>query len=226
MTLLTVVAVIAFIELGLWQWHRAALRHAQTQAFSAGTDRTADLSHESVAALPRYTQVSVVGRLDETHQFLLDNMSHDGQPGYQALTPMQLADGRTVLINRGWLPITQSRSQLPNIALPAHDDTVTLVGRLDNLPVPGIALGHLAPDAKAPWPKITSFPLMSDLAAALGRPVEPRQVLLLGTQPFGFVRDWSPEGLSEARHLSYAIQWWGFAALAVVLYGLLNRRRA
>ena len=67
---------------------------------------------------------------------------------------------------------------------------------------------------------------MADLSAALRRPLQSRQLLLNPGQPAGFVRDWHPGGLGAARHLSYAIQWWAFGVLALVLYGYMNWRRS
>ena len=98
-------------------------------------------------------------------------------------------------------------------------------GRLDNLPVVGISLGHIPPKADAQWPRLTSFPSMSDLSASLGRALEPKQLLLSPKEPFGFVRDWQLAGFGPGRHRSYALQWWSFATLAVVLYAYLNWRR-
>ncbi len=165
------------------------------------------------------------GSYDGQHQFLLDNMSHAGRPGYEVLTPLQLADGRTVIVNRGWVALSASRARLPEIGLDATAP-VTALGRLDDLPVAGIALGHVAPAPGTAWPKLTSFPTMADLAAALGRPLEPRQLLLDADQPLGYVRDWRPSGLGPARHLAYAVQWWTFAALALGLYVYLNWRKS
>jgi surfeit locus 1 family protein len=51
-------------------------------------------------------------------------------------------------------------------------------------------------------------------------------LLLNPDEPFGYLRDWHPGGLSAERHLSYAVQWWSFAALALVLYAVLNRGKA
>jgi surfeit locus 1 family protein len=224
MTVLTLLGVALFILLGRWQWHRAGEAEALQQAFAQGGGARLELPAGSSAVLPRYSGVQVRGRYDSEHQFLLDNMSHAGQPGYQVLTPLQLADGRTLIVNRGWIPLTQSRRQLPDLSLPqgAGSDAA---GRLDNLPRPGIALGHAPPARDAPWPRLTSFPTMADLSAALGRPLESRQLLLDARAPFGYLRDWQPPGMSPAQHLSYAFQWWAFAALALVLYGALNRRR-
>jgi surfeit locus 1 family protein len=224
MTVLTLFGVALFIVLGRWQWHRAAQAEALQQAFAQGGGARESLPQAGIAALPRYSGVRVRGRYDSQHQFLLDNMSHAGQPGYEVLTPLQLADGRTVIVNRGWIPLTESRRQLPDVAVSEAADS-NAAGRLDNLPRPGIALGHAPPVKDAPWPKLTSFPTMTDLSAALGRPLEPRQLLLDPRLPDGYARDWQPPGMSPAQHLSYAFQWWLFAAVALVLYGALNRRR-
>lgn len=224
MTLLTAIAVAAFIDLGHWQWQRAQQTRALAEHFRAGTERLIDLEEQPISALPRFAQVRVQGRLDGAHQFLLDNMSYQGMPGYEVLTPLTLADGRALIVNRGWVPLSVSREHLPDVRLmPAP--LQTLVGRLDNLPVPGISLGHAPPSAGPSWPKLTSFPTMADLASALGRPLEPRQLLLDANQPQGFVRDWHPPGMSFDQHLSYAVQWWGFATVALLLYAVLNRRK-
>jgi surfeit locus 1 family protein len=225
MTLLTLAAIVLFIDLGRWQWHRAQHKQALATGFEAGSLTVAELGARATAELPRYAQVRLQGSYDGAHQFLLDNMSHDGQPGFEVLTPLRLADGRTVMVNRGWVPLTASRNQLPDVALDVAAPQTPL-GRLDDLPVAGIALGHVPPLAAAPWPKLTSFPTMGDLSATLGQPLQSRQLLLDPGQPAGFVRDWHPSGLGPTRHLSYAIQWWAFAALALVLYGYMNWRRS
>jgi surfeit locus 1 family protein len=224
MTLLTLAAALLFVRLGVWQWHRAQEKSALQQQFSAGSLAVANLSSGSTAGLPRYAQLRVDGRYDTEHQFLLDNISHDGRPGYEVLTPLHLRDGLILIINRGWVPLTGPRSQLPDVRF-EPDASLSVSGRLDNLPVVGISLGHVPPSITGAWPKLTSFPTMSDLSVALGTPLESRQLLLNPGEPFGFVRDWQLSGFGPGRHLSYAVQWWCFAALAVVLYGYLNWHR-
>ncbi len=224
-TLLTLLAVLAFLGLGRWQWHRAAEKRALAAQFHAGAAQPIDVTARASAPLPRYSHVRIEGRYDGVHQFLLDNISHGGYPGYEVVTPLTLADGRAILINRGWVPLTQSRRQLPQIELrPAARASATVVGLLDNLPVAALAMGHVPPAAGPDWPKLTSFPTIADLSVALGRPLEARQVLLDADQPDGYVRDWKPGGFGPMQNLSYAFQWWAFAALALVLYVTLNRR--
>jgi surfeit locus 1 family protein len=226
MTVLTLLAVLCFVRLGFWQWHRAQEKRAIAGAFDAGNATATDLGERSTDSLPRYSQVRVRGHYDDAHQFLLENMSHDGLPGYQVLTPLLLADGRALMVNRGWVPLSASRRDPPKVGLDEAAGEVSPTGKLDALPVAGISLGHLAPDGNAPWPRLTSFPVMADLSAALKRPLEARQLLLNADEPLGYVRDWHPTGLGPERHIAYAVQWWGFAALAAGLYARLNWQRA
>jgi surfeit locus 1 family protein len=226
MTALTLLAVIAFVDLGRWQWHRAQQKSALASAFRNGEAALATLAGRSTAALPRYAQVRARGRYDGQQQFLLDNMPHDGQAGYEVLTPLLLDDGRTLMVNRGWLPLTASRRELPAIAVDSST-TVTPAGKLDALPVAGIALGHVPPLPGPQWPKLTSFPAMADLSAALGRPLEAQQLLLNSGEPFGYLRDWRPNtSFGPERHIAYAFQWWAFGVLALGLYAALNWRKA
>jgi surfeit locus 1 family protein len=225
MTLLTLAAVLLFARLGVWQWHRAQEKAALQEQFTAGSRAVAVLPPGSTDVVPRYAQLKAAGGYDSLHQFLLDNISHDGRPGYEVLTPLRLRDGRTLVVNRGWMPLTGPRSQLPDVRFDPGS-MLSVTGRIDNLPVVGISLGHVPPASGASWPKLTSFPTMSDLSAALGAPLESRQLLLDPGEPFGFVRDWQLAGFGPARHLSYAVQWWSFAALALVLYGYLNWQRS
>ncbi|HEY4975545.1 MAG TPA: SURF1 family protein, partial [Steroidobacteraceae bacterium] len=187
MTLLTLAAIVLFVNLGRWQWHRAQHKQALADSFAAGSHSLEELGARATAELPRYAQVRLQGSYDGEHQFLLDNMSHNGQPGFEVLTPLRLPDGRTVIVNRGWVPLTASRSQLPDV----RSDFAAApppAGRLDDLPVAGIALGHVPPAAGTQWPKLTSFPTMADLSAALGQPLQSRQLLLDPGEPAGFVR--------------------------------------
>ncbi len=153
------------------------------------------LGTQNLRSFVRFRRISVAGSWDAAHQFLIDNRSHGGLPGYEVLTPLRLTDGRVLLVDRGWVAFTGSRARLPQISLNSTAP-VSLAGRLDNLPVGGLALGHAAPSADALWPKVTSFPSLGELSAALGHDVEPWMLLLDPASPDGYVRDWQPPGLS------------------------------
>lgn len=231
---LSLAGALLFLQLGRWQWHRAEAKRAIAAAFQAGMDSPiTPLGARSSAALPRYAQVTVNGVYDAAHQFLLDNLVVNGQVGYEVLTPMQLDDGRWLMVNRGWVALPgHSRQRLPAIGLPTGVAR-SIQGRLDELPVTGIASGRAAPSGgeqagagagTADWPKRTSFPITPELAAALGHPIEPRQLLLAPGEIDGYLLDWKPAsaGFGPERHLSYAIQWWGLGALSLFLLVFMN----
>ena len=224
LTALLLALCATFVALGRWQWQRGTARQAEWDKFARGAEKVLALDALGVGEVPRFQRVSVIGRFDSAHQFLLDNRTHEGRAGYEVLTPLQRPDGRVVLVDRGWVPFTGLRDRLPGVALKAHD-VVTVSGRVDELPRAGLAGGRAAPPPEAAWPKITSYPAMGELSAAIGRPLEPRILLLDPQQPDGYVRDWRPPGLQPIRHWSYAVQWWCFAALALVLWVVLSVRR-
>jgi len=212
--------------LGVWQWQRGTRAEAEWTRFARGTDRLQDLGRLEVTALPPYQHVAVSGELDGAHQFLLDNRSFRGRPGYEVLTPLRRGgDALPLLVDRGWVPFGGSRARLPDVAL-AAPASVTLSGRLAPLPSPGLASGRVAPQASSPWPKLTSFPTLEELGAALGERLAPRILLLDPQASFGYARDWQPPGMAPLRHFAYAIQWWCFAALALIVWAVLGVRRA
>src|SRR5689334_3861773 len=224
MTVLTIVLCATCIGLGRWQWHRGNLRQAEWDTFSRGAEKVLALDSLGLEQVPRFQRISLIGLFDAEHQFLLDNRIHEGKAGYEVLTPLERPDRRVVLVDRGWVPFSGLRDRLPGVALEAHD-SVTVVGRVDNLPVAGLASGRSAPSPRLPWPKVTAFPSMAQLSTALGVPLEPQIILLDPKEPDGYVRDWHPPGMEPIRHWSYAVQWWSFAVVLFVLWVGLSSRK-
>ncbi|MGH8135431.1 MAG: SURF1 family protein [Steroidobacteraceae bacterium] len=218
-TAVTAAAALLFVALGNWQLGRAAEKRALNEEFTrAGPALPLPPASNAVR---RYQRVTANGGYDSDHQFLLDNMGESGQAGVHVLTPLLLSDGNALLVDRGWLPFGTSRDQLPNVTVAGTRRTVS--GRLDELPRPGI---ELAASPGAGWPRLTSYPHMQDLAAALGRELHPQLILLDPGEPDGFVRNWQLRGTTPVRHLGYAIQWFAFAATTVAIWlGLGLRRR-
>ncbi|MGH8132309.1 MAG: SURF1 family protein [Steroidobacteraceae bacterium] len=223
-TLVTLLACAAFVRLGLWQWHKWVHAEDAWQRFARGTEAVQPLGERTLAQVALFQRVSVSGVLDPGHQFLLDNRSSRGRPGYEVLIPLERGAGRTLLVDRGWVPFSGSRARLPDVGF-ASPGTVTLSGRVADLPSAGLALGRAPPQRADPWPKVTSFPSAAQLRRALGRPLAERIVLLDAGEPFGYLREWQPPGLPPLRYLSYAIQWWSFAGLALIIWALLSTRR-
>jgi cytochrome oxidase assembly protein ShyY1 len=219
--LLALAAGALFVRLGVWQWHRGQDAEAAGQRFARGADRLVSVGAAPLADLPLYQRVTVTGELDGVRQFLLDNRSYQGNPGYEVLTLLTRAGGTPLLVDRGWVPFSGSRARLPQVDV-TRTGPVTLSGRLGLLPSAGLAFGRAPPEGA--WPKVTSFPTMDELAAALGQTLEPRVLLLDPQAPQGYVRDWQAPGMSPLRHFAYAIQWWCFATVTLLTWGLLSYR--
>lgn len=212
-----------FVRLGLWQWHRGEQRQAAAARFAHGADQLLELGTKAAAEVPLYQRVSVAGELDGSHQFLLDNRTYKGQAGYEVLTPLKRVDAPLLLVDRGWVPFPGRRAQLPEVSL-AAGGPVQLTGRTAALPAPGLALGRAAPPPGSSWPKVTSYPDLGQLAAALGARVDARILLLDPASPLAYRSDWQPPGLPALRHFAYAIQWWTFALLTLALWVIVSRR--
>jgi len=220
-TVLTVALCILFVALGRWQWDRGNMRQLQWDAFAHGSSAPRAIGASELRSVPRFQRVAVSGRYDTRRQFLLDNRIHAGRAGYEVLTPLELADGRELMIDRGWVAFTGHRAILPDVHLTASEPRM-VAGRLVDVPVGGLVFGRMPPDSGPSWPKVTSYPTMAQLGQALGRSVEQRILLLDPDQPNGYVRDWQPPGLPPVRHWSYAVQWWGFAAALLVIWVILS----
>jgi surfeit locus 1 family protein len=224
--LLTAGVVVLFVNLGFWQWHRGEYRREIWQQFERADQPAIEAPAAGLAGLPLFTRVRVAGEFDAAHQFLLDNISHDGAPGYEVLTPLQLGDGSRVLVDRGWVPFSGYREQLPDVTLDVAALPPVVTGRLSRLPVAGLAAGRAPPPLAGPWPRVTSFPDMEQLAQALDSPLPPVLLLLDADSGPGYLRQWRPPGISPERNFSYAVQWWSFALLALLMFVGLNLKRS
>jgi surfeit locus 1 family protein len=224
MTSLAAAGCALFVFLGSWQWQKGVRREAEWSEFARGADPAVVLGSRGVLQFPRFQHVAVTGRFDPAHQFLLNNEIHDGEDGYRVLTPFRLGDGRTLLVDRGWVPFSGYQNRPPDVRLDAPG-VLTLTGRLDNLPAGGLSFGRMPPTAADRWPKITTFPHIDELETVLGRTLEPRILLLDPKMPYGYVREWTPPGMAPVRNLAYAIQWWMFAATALVIWAVLSTAR-
>jgi surfeit locus 1 family protein len=222
--LLALLVCAACVRLGVWQWQRWRASDAEWSRFARGADTLQPLGARALEEVPLFQRVSLTGRLDGAHQFLLDNRSYRGRPGYEVLTPLVRADGRVLLVDRGWVAFSGSRARLPDVRLDAAA-AVSVSGRAAQLPSAGLASGRAAPRPGDPWPRLTSFPRPDELARSLGVPLGPRVLLLDPQAPFGLLRDWQPPGMAPLRHLAYAIQWWCFAALALIVWAVMRLRR-
>jgi len=219
----TLLVLALLLWLGAWQLDRAEqklrLRALTVQAMAG--DAWPDLGPHELARARLYQRVQMRGRYDGAHQFLLDNITHNGVAGYHVLTPfIGRGDESAVLVNRGWIKADLRREVLPDIALVQHTDRVRgLIVPLPRTFVLGEELGYEAPG----WPRVIQRIEIGKMAPLLGHPVAGLVMRLDRGEPDGFVRQWRAfPGISPERHKGYALQWFSLAFALVVIYIVVN----
>jgi surfeit locus 1 family protein len=206
------ILVLQFAALGVWQIDRGLDKRAEKQAFDSQAGFAAWSDGMQVRS---FQKLKATGQFNGEQQFLLENIIINSRYGYYVLTPLVVADDVPVLlINRGWLERSGQDVDVDRLAVPPQ--AVTVRGRAGSLPRAGYRMGDAI--ASPDWPQRAVYPTLEELAAALGRDVQPFVLLLDPEEQHGFFRHWVPEEMGPGRHFAYALQWF---AMGVVLAGLL-----
>lgn len=225
-TLATVLLLPLLLGLGAWQLQRGeqkAALQAQWEAQAALPPLHIGPGDQPDLHIAPGRHLLVRGDWDTRRQILLDNQVVGGQAGYQVYTPLHLADGHAVLVNRGWLPGGARRDVAPDVRLAAR---AALVAGSAAPPPSSGPLARQALDTTLGDGLLRVQQLdIDDLSQRLGLTLEPWTLRLDPAAPDGYVRHWQTSGLGSERHLAYAVQWFLFAVLLVGLYVGLNLRR-
>ncbi|MGR8918612.1 MAG: SURF1 family protein [Gammaproteobacteria bacterium] len=214
-------------SLGFWQLDRAAQKRRHHEAYQAA-QAAPPIDFELVeSAAPRaeilWRSTRASGHYGEP-QVLLDNRIRNGRPGYEVLAPFVTADGRTLLVNRGWQPAPADRSTPPRVPLP--HGPVTLSGYFGPEPVVGIELAGAGQHERlSPALFRIQRVELSQLRALLETELWPTLVYLDAGVPGALDVAWPPPGDGSARHQAYAVQWFAMAAVLGGI-GLWNLQRA
>jgi cytochrome oxidase assembly protein ShyY1 len=216
-TIALAVAAIC-VGLGFWQLRRLDDRRAANAAIVTARSAPVATIHSAadVADLAPFLRVVAQGTYDLEGEVIVFGRSLDGEPGHHVVTPLTLDDGSAVLVVRGWVPFRMDTAPVAEAAPVVRD--VVLEGFL----VAAEPGGSGPPDANG---------VVRDLdPAAIARPlpfdVAPLALQLEAQRPPqpGPPIPVPPPELSEGPHLSYAIQWFSFAAIALVGAAVLLRR--
>lgn len=209
---------LATARLGWWQLDRAQQKRALQQSLderrawppldAAGLARS-DAEVEATLHRP----VALSGRWLDAHTVALDNRPLHGRAGFIVLTPLLLADGTALLVQRGWLPRdAQDRSRVRPPPLPAGEVMVS---------------GHIAPEPSRLYEFEASASgvlrqnlQLADFARETRLTLRPFTVLQTapGAPDDGLLRDWPAPAVDVHKHYGYALQWFGLSLLTVVLY--------
>ena len=219
------------VRLGFWQLSRLEQKRAANAALRAAMDAPPVVVRGALPALADVVQrrVQLRGHYDERMHVLLSGRSSQHSPGVHVVTPLRLADGSAVLVDRGWLYAPDAVRARPQDHPEPGEHDVTGVAR-------AIARGqrdqpwrHLTtePDSVTLWSARTLD--LDSLAARLPYAVAPYAIVELpGAGVPAQPARAAPTPLDETMHLSYAIQWFLFGS--ILLFGSAfvawSRRRA
>lgn len=214
---LAIVLGALFVRLGVWQLDRRDERRALNENVRRQLARPplpiAELVTDSGGENRRAV---VAGMPDLENEIIVSGRSRAGSPGVWILTPVRLpARDTAVLVNRGWVyspdAATVDLDRWRESRRTFSGFTQRLSNRASTGPAPrGRAvrqLSHAAVARVIPYPVHELYLVAQDSAAGDSVPVR-----------------LEPPVLSDGPHLSYAIQWFAFAAIALIGTAAVVRR--
>ncbi len=228
MTIAVIVMAGVLCSLGVWQWNR----HVQRDALNARIDAQLaeppielDGSPVDPKALD-YRPVRVRGVYDPSQEVLLRNRSLEGVTGYHLLTPLHIAGSTaTVLVDRGWIPLTQSS--------PADRAAYAVPGTVE---IEGVARasqsglgGPADPPFSAERPRLDAW-FRVDIDRIQQQAGYPLMPIFIELQPQPGTERTLPQpgrttNTGPGSHLIYSFQWFSFAIILVVGYVALLYRQ-
>ena len=190
---LAAAACAAGIALGNWQTRRAEEKLAAAAALES-------------------KRVSLKGVFRPELTVLLDNKIRNHRIGYEVITPLRLADGAHVLVNRGWFARDAKEPPPPK----------------GEVRIEGIALERL-PHAlrlgEEPKARVRQNLDVPGFASESGLALQPGVVEQHSDDGDGLLREWPKPDLGVNMHKSYALQWYSLAGLALVLVVVLSFKK-
>lgn len=215
---LVAIVGIGFVRLGVWQLDRLQWRRELNATIEQRRDQPSvelgSLVGQDADAL-EYRVARATGSYDTSREAILYGRARNGQAGNHLLTPLLTDDGSVLWVDRGWVPLSMKEPGVLDAQTP--DGAVV---------VEGVLLPPASADARPPSDTVKDVNL-TQLAGRVDGEAWPVYLLLREQDPpqGGPLPEPVPEpALSEGNHLSYAIQWFIFATIAVVGWALLLRR--
>jgi surfeit locus 1 family protein len=195
---IAILVATACVLLGRWQLNRLGQRRARNATLAARLALPPLAVGRNVSAdSARQRRVVARGVYDFAAERTWPGRSFQGTPGVALVTPLRLSDGSAVLVDRGWAPSPDA----------FHVDH-TLYREPDTATVTGIAL--VPPRGRGDVAVTGFLPFVIQLESA-----DPAR---------GLPRRWPPPTFDNGPHLSYAIQWFSFALIALVGTAVLIRK--
>lgn len=137
-TLASLSMFVLLVGLGVWQLERLEWKLALIGEVTRGM-HAAPINLDAALALgshAQYRPVAVSGRFDNSREAYVFATASDGAPVYHVLTPLQLSDGRTLMVDRGIVPPALREPATRPGSEPRGDLRVVGIWRMPDSPGP------------------------------------------------------------------------------------------
>ena len=93
------------IGLGTWQLQRLQWKNNLIELFEARISAPEITVPDTNVILDdvRYRRLDIEGKFFHKKEIFLTGRTYEGNAGFHVVTPLELEDGRIILINRGWV---------------------------------------------------------------------------------------------------------------------------
>lgn len=224
-TLLTLPALAILLGLGVWQLQRLEWKENLIARVEARMDQAPIALPEQLSGGESltYTPVTLEGRYLHGRELYWGSRLRDGEVGFHVVTPFELADGRQVLIDRGWVPPDRKAPETRSDGLIEGRQRIEGVLREGGWSgFPGFAPANDAEGNLWLWPELEA---MAE-AAGLARPVTAVYIdAAAGQHPGNYPVGGRTRVEFKNDHLSYAVTWFGLAAGLAAVYLIFGLRR-
>lgn len=214
-----------FIRLGFWQLERMEERRVinavgEERINQEPVDLPQLLAESDGGIEPlEFRRVLVTGRFDPESEVLIRSQVELGQAGFHVITSFVEDEGLAVLVNRGWVPLTMDTPPVR----PRPPSGEQVVEGWVQLTEPRPAFG---PDAQPGDERVFNRVDIARIAETMSYELAPVYVVQVGERGNELPILVSPPDFDDGGpHLSYAIQWFGFAAVVLVGSFFLLRRK-
>ncbi len=211
-------------SLGFWQLERAEQKRSQATALEMRRKMPPISLTDSARAEADqllYRQVKLQGEFLPERTIFITNRKHLGKTGFHVVTPLQLSEnGELVLVNRGWTAATPSTDKE---SLANSRGQLSISGEITIPQAPAIELTPSDDDSQLPphWPYLT----LERYRHWSGLEVLPILVLQTSEDDKNFIRQWPTPKVSDLMHIGYAIQWFAFAIIALLVWLRLSYQK-
>ncbi len=223
MSVIALAAFVLFCALGNWQLQRASLKRDIQQRYQTQLDSVYDYVSLDAELNPmlQYKKVELSGKFDPGYNWLLDNRLYQKQAGYHVLTPFFIRRDQAVLVNRGWVAVGDDRNRLPEIVPPPNlrhvRGIVTIPSRN------GFRMGDISNDGS--WPRRIPFIDLEKISQGVDFELLPYVIWEAEESEDIYLREWKPIWSPPEKSEAYALQWFSFAAITLLLFVMLNLKK-